>query len=197
MSRSFHLALIVLAFACIGGAWTVRALDFQLSSSTVEEDGFKHEQSFFHHDDKTDVLISLPAGWDRAAEPASLTLTSPTETDALIRLEKSPFAPDLAFKDKGLDTYRRRVLAAVPQGATETQIAEEHDEPLPIFRWKDYEFVVDYVFFGRAFRRSVVFVDLDAQEQIMVTTAAPKAGYDRIHSVALDVLRSWQVMPKQ
>ena len=197
MSRSRHLVLGMLALVCAGGIRTVRALDFRLSSYTVEEDGFRHEQTFFRHDDKTNVLVSLPVGWDRAAEPASLTLTSAAQTDALIRLEKSPFTPDTPFKDQGLDAYRQRVLAGVPQGATEVRITGEHDEPLPVFHWKDYEFVVDYVFFGRTFRRSVVFVDLDAREQIMVTTLSPGSGYDQVRSVTFDVLRSWQVMPKR
>ncbi len=182
---------------CLVGAASLRALDFQVQSSEVEEDGYKHEQSFLRNDDHTRVFLSLPTGWDRSAEPGALTLTARAETDTMVRLEKSPFAPDLAFKDKALDSYRRRVLASVPQGATETQIAEDRDEPLPIFHWKSHEFVVDYVFFGRAFRRSMVFLDLNAQEQILVTTVAPKAGFDRAHGVAFDVLRSWQVMPER
>ena len=173
------------------------ALDFQLQSNVVEEDGFKHEQWFFHNDDKTNVIVDLPSGWDHQAEPGSLTLTATGETDSMVRVEKSAFAPDLPFKDKGLETYRRRALATVPQGATEVLLTAEHDEPLPIFHWKSYEFVVDYVFFGRAFRRSVVFVDLNTREQLVVTAVAPKAGYDRAHGAAFDVLRSWQVMPKQ
>ncbi len=179
----------------LGWAASLHALDFQVQSLEVEEDGFKHEQSFLRNDDDSHVFLSLPAGWNRAAEPGALTLTSPAETDTMVRLEKSPFAPNLPFKDKSLNAYRQRVLAAVPQGATETQITAEHEEPLPLFHWKSHEFIVDYVFFGRAFRRSMVFLDLNAREQILVTAVAPQAGYDRAHEMAFDVLRSWQVMP--
>lgn len=177
------------------GAASLRALDFQVQSAEVEEDGYKHEQSFLRNGDRSRVLLSLPAGWDRAAEPGALTLSARAETDTMVRLEKSPLTPDLPFKDKGLEAYRRRALASVPQGATETQVAEDRDEPLPVFHWKSHEFVVDYVFFGRAFRRSVVFLDLDATEQIMVTTVAPKAGFARARGEAFEVLRSWQVVP--
>ncbi len=191
MSRRFYLLSMGLLVA---GAAHLRALDFQVHSLEVEEDGFKHEQSFLDNGDNSRVFISLPGGWDHSADSGALTLTSRTETDTMVRLEKSPFAPDLPFKDKALESYRKRVLAAVPQGATETQIAEEHDEPLPIFHWKSHEFVVDYIFFGRAFRRSMVFLDLNAREQLLVMTVAPRPGYDRAHGIAFDVLRSWQVM---
>ena len=193
MVVSFRVALAAGLFA---GVTAAGALDFQLNSTVVEEDGFKHEQLFFHNDAKTDVYISLPSGWERAAAPGSLTLAPAAETDTMVRLEKSLVAPDLPFKDKGLETYRRLALAAVPQGATETRVVEEHDDPLPIFHWKSHEFVVDYVFFGRAFRRSLLFLDLNAAEQIQVTAVAPKAVYDRAHGAAFDVLRSWQMMPR-
>ena len=100
----------------LAGAPLARALDFQLNSSVVEEDGFKHEQPFFRNDDKTNVFVTLPPAWDRTAEPGSLTLTAPGETDSMVRVEKSPFAPDLPFKDPSLDTYRHRVLGTIPQG---------------------------------------------------------------------------------
>ena len=190
--RSVVFSVVMLIATAPGG----RALDFQLQSNVVEEDGFKHEQWFFHNDDKSDVMVDLPTGWDRQAEPGSLTLTAAGETDSLVRMERSAFAPDVPFKDKGLEGYRRRALGTVPQGATEVQSSAEHDDPLPIFHWKSYEFVLDYVFFGRAFRRSVVFVDLNAREQIMVTAVGPKASFDRAHGAAFELLRSWQVMPK-
>ena len=185
---------VLLVGLSLGSAASLHALDFQVHALEVEADGIKHTQSFLRNDEASRVLLDLPAGWDHAAEPGALTLTSRTETDTMVRLEKSPFAPDTPFKDKALDAYRKRVLAAVPQGATETQVSGEHEEPLPIFSWKSHEFVVDYVFFGRAFRRSMVFLNLNAREQILVTTVAPQAGYDRAHGAAFDVLRSWQVV---
>ena len=192
----FLRCCVLFAGVCwMAGAPEVRALDFQVQSIQVEEDGYKHEQPFLRNDEHTRIFLTLPAGWDRTAEPNALTLSARAENETTIRLEKSPLTPDLPFKEKGLDAYRQRALASVPQGATEVQVSVDLDEPLPIFHWKSHEFVVDYVFFGRAFRRSQVFLDLNATEQILMTTVAPKAGFDRAHEAAFDVLRSWQVMP--
>ena len=47
MGMSFRMALAAGLFA---GATAAGALDFQLNSTVVEEDGAKHEQLFFHND---------------------------------------------------------------------------------------------------------------------------------------------------
>lgn len=115
--------------------------------------------------------------------------------NSLVRVEKSSLAPNTEFRDTGLDTYRRQAQAGIPQGATNVQCREERDNPLPLFGWKDHEFVFTYDFFGQAYRRSATFVNLNAREQIVLTCVAPAEGFDAVRDAGLDVLRSWQVVP--
>lgn len=169
--------------------------DFRLYAGKVEEDGFTRDIAYFQNQDRTRVQINLPGGWTVAADAAALTLTSPTASGSLIRLENSRFAPDLPFKDKGLEAYRRQALSTLPEGATDTKMVEEHDNPLPIFHWKTYEFVLAYDFYGSSYQRSVLFLDMDAKEQLVVTALAAKPDHARVRSIALDLLRSWQTLP--
>ena len=111
-----------------------------------------------------------------------------------MRVEKSALSPDTPFIDQGLDTYRRRAQASVPQGATDVACAQERDNPLPIFGWKDHEFIFTYEFFGQSYKRSVLFVDLNAREQIVLTCVAPAGQFDPVREAGMDVLRSWQVV---
>ena len=115
----------------------------------------------------------------------------------MVRLEKSASAAQAAdFGDKAaLERYRRAAMANVPPGAATVHVAEEHDMPLPVFHWRDYEFTIDYEFFGQSFRRSVLYVDLNAKEQLIVTCVAPRTDFDQIHDATGNLLRSWQVMP--
>ncbi len=171
------------------------ALDFMVHTMTVEEDGFTKEQDFVGNDTRTNILLSLPPRWNRTDGATSLTLIPPDINNSLVRVEKSSLAPNTPFSDKGLDTYRRVAQAGAPQGATAWQCVQERDNPLPIFGWKDHEFVFTYEFFGQAYKRSALFVNLNAREQIMLTCVAPAEQFDRVHEAGLDVLRSWQIVP--
>ncbi len=170
------------------------ALDFVLHATTVEEDGLSREQLYVRNDERSNVLLTLPARWARNDGAASLTVIPPDINNSLVRVEKSSLAPDTTWRDKGLETYRRRAEADVPQGAAGLQCKEEHDDPLPIFGWKAHEFVFAYEFFGQAYRRSVVFVNLNAREQIVLTCVAPAERFDQVRAAGFDLLRSWQVV---
>ncbi len=161
-------------------------------------DGYRAEQPFIHYDETNAVYLVFPgASWSATGEPNSLTLTSSKFTGAQIRLEKSSSsASDTDFKVKtALDDYRRRAMAALPQGASAITVAAERDMPAGFFEWRDYEFVMDYAFFGQPYRRGTIFLDLNAKEQIVVTYSAPPASFDAVRSMALRVLRSWRVVP--
>ena len=189
-----RLRLATIAVFAAGSVARVGALDFITHTMTVQEDGFPKEQSYVSNDAHTNVLLSLPRGWSHVDDAASLTLTPPDSNNSLARVEKSSLAPDTPFSAKGLDTYRRRAQAGVPPGATGLQCVEERDQPLPIFGWKDHEFIFSYEFFGQAYKRSVLFVNLNAREQILLTCVAPSEQFNRVHEAGLDVLRSWQVV---
>ena len=188
------IALLTLLALSVGTR-SAHALSFDLGQFSYQEDGFTREQTFFPNDDQTRIYISLPRTWTVTAGGSTLALGNPAVPNCAIRLEKSSFTPDVAFKDKGLDGYRSRALAQVPNGSVGVQVSQEQADPLPIFGWHDYEFFIDYEFYGQTFRRSVLFLDLNPKEQLVLSTVSLKADFDRTHEVALDVLRSWQVMP--
>ena len=173
-----------------------RALDFQLHPTTTVDDGFTHEHSCFRYDDRSDMQIDLPRGWHTTADAGSITTVAPDASGALIRIEKSPLTPATLFRDAGLDVYRQRVLAGIPQGATNTRIVTEKADPLPIFGWKDYEFTVSYDFFGQSLRRSVVFVNLNPKEQILMTVSAGQSEFDKVRGQGMTVMQSWMPVPR-
>ena len=180
-----------------GAVPRAEALDFVLHTKNVEEDGFTKEQLYVRNDERSDVLLNLPARWVRTDGPATLTLMPPDVRNSLVRVEKSPLAPNTEFREAGLETYRRRAQADIPQGATTVQCQEEHENPLPVFGWKDHEFLFTYDFFGQTYKRSVVFINLNAREQIMLTCVAPAEGFDAVRDAGFEVLRSWQVVPSR
>ena len=188
----------LLAGMVLGGAVVpVRALDFQLHPVKVEEDGLTYDRAYFSGDEHTRVMIDPPHGWNVTSGPAFLAATPPNLADSLVRVEKSALTPDTLFRDRGLEVYHQRVLAAIPREAVNVRTVQEQADPLPVFHWKDYEWVMEYDCYGQTFRRSVMFVNLNAREQILLTTVAVRDHFDMVHQAGLDVLRSWSPMAGQ
>ena len=183
----------------VAGGWLAvpsRALDFQLRPTTTVDDGFTHEHSCFSYDDRADMQIDLPRGWRTTADAGSITSVPPDASGALLRIEKSTLGPDTPFRDAGLDVYRRRALAGVPQGAVNARIVAEKADPLPIFGWKDYEVTVSYDFFGQSLSRSVVFINLNPKQQILLTVSATQGDFDKVRGQGMTVMQSWVPVPK-
>ena len=189
------VAIFLMLAWLTGNVTSVQALSFDLQRLTYKEDGFTREQTYFPDGAVGNIYITFPPTWVVTAGGSTLKLTNPASPNSAILLEKSTYSPDLAFKDASLDTYRKSALAQLPNGSTAIQVAEEHLNPLPIFGWRDYEVVVDYDFYGQSFRRSVLYLDLNTKEQVAMTTLATKTDFAHTHDVALDLLRSWQVVP--
>jgi hypothetical protein len=191
--RVRHLLLVLAAsFMVTGpGAATSFALDFQLQTVTINEDGFMHKHFCFKYDERTNVMIDFPVGWTTTADAGAITSSSPHEANTSIFLQRSSLTPDTPFKDSGLDTYRQRAAATVPAGATNLQMVKETADPLPVFGWKDFEFEMTYQFFGVLLHRSVLFINVDARQQILTTVVAEQPNFNKVHAAAMDVMRSW------
>ena len=194
-SRVAGCGWLALALLVGGPAVPAHALDFQLHPVKVEEDGMVYERAYFNADEHTHVMIDLPHGWSVSDGPAFLSATPQNLANSLVRIEKSSLTPDTLFRDKGLEAYRQRVMAAVPREALNVRMVQEQADPLPVFHWKDYEWVVEYDCYGQSFRRSAMFVNLNAREQILLTTVAVRDNFDQVHHAGLDLLRSWNAIP--
>jgi hypothetical protein len=195
MSRTWPGRLLLLMAWSGGAVWPVQAIDFRLTTIHVQEDGFEREHSSFAYAADTAVLIDLPRGWDAVSDPDALTLTSRLLPQAGLRLEKSTLGPGAPFAGAGLDVYRRRLLAAVPAGAVHVRITAETAEPFPLFGWKDYELVADYEFYGQGFRRSALFINVNAAEQLCLNVVSPDGTFAAAHQAGLDLLSSWDPVP--
>lgn len=168
------------------------ALDFTLSTKTVQEDGYAREVSYFSWDAKTTVAIQPPPKWKILATPATMTMVSPNFPGSEVRIEKSPFEPGMQFKEPELGRYREQALAQAPAGSTEVRLTDEKADPLPIFDWTDREYVLEYALYALNYKRSVLYLNVDAATQLRVTAVGPLADFDRVHKAAHALLHTWQ-----
>ena len=71
-----------------------------------------------------------------------LALANPAAPNSTILLEKSSLAPDISFKDAGLEVYHKHALAQLLNGSWVhgCSSGRRASWPLSIFGWHDYEF---------------------------------------------------------
>lgn len=173
-------------------ASSASALDFTLSTRMVDEDGFPREVSSFAYDATTSVAIQVPPKWRILTTPATITMVSPSIASGEVEIEKSPFAASVPFKEPDLARYHEYALAQVPAGSTEVHLKEEKEEPLPIFDWIDREYVLEYVLYNVNYKRSILFVNMDAATQMRVMATALPDNFDQVHKAAYKLLQSWR-----
>lgn len=193
LTRALTIASVILSFVDVS---SVRALNFQLRHIQTLDDGAKVDHTCFQYDESTEVLLDLPKDWSTSSTAICVTSSPPSRPNDQIQLEKSLLTPDTSFQEKGLETYRQRSLAMIPRGAQNIHVVGEQADPLPIFGWKDYEFTVDYDFYGQTFRRGTFFINIDSKLQLVMTTTSAPDTFAAMHTAAFRVLRSWCVAPK-
>lgn len=191
MNRNWLLTAVGLATWLIAPL-SARALDFTLSTTTVEEDGAVREVSSFAYDAATTVAIQAPATWKMLTTPATLTMVSSKLPGSEVRLEKSPFAPSAPFKEPDLARYREHALAQAPAGSTEVRLVGETEDALPIFDWTSREYILEYALYGQNYKRGVLFLNVDAKTQLRVTVLTSPADFDRVRKSAFRLLQSWR-----
>jgi hypothetical protein len=107
----------------------------------------------------------------------------------------SPVRPVLPFDEKNLAAYRTSARTFLPQNATDIQLEEEKSEAIAINGWISQQFIFTYKMFGVARRRSVTFVNLRAQEQVVLEIGAAAADYEKAYARGYRVLNSISELP--
>jgi hypothetical protein len=105
-----------------------------------------------------------------------------------MKILRSPKNPEAPFGEKDLESYRAVARALVPESATDVQVEQEKPGAIAINAWTSYQFVFTYNLSGSAYRRSVIFLNYDKTEQLIMDVSAPSPEFDRVY------LRSYQVL---
>ena len=192
-----NLVCIATAFLSIFVAQLAYSLDFRLDTVSVIEDGFSHQHSYFQGEAGNKTSIDLPYDWASVSDEQSISVSPRNLSNCEIRVSKSPLTPQTAFNESTLDIYRNSVKSLIPRDAVNLRIIEEKPSPLPVFNWKDYEFVASYNLYGELFKRSMIFISLNPKEQILVSAVSPDISYEFVHKTALELMFSWCSTPSQ
>lgn len=117
---------------------------------------------------------------------------------ATVELRRSPIQAGTPFSQANITDYAktaRQFLASTAEVWPEEPVVFD---PLPINGWKTCRFNFLYHVGGSPVRADVTFIDLNAQDQIVVITGATAGSYPLVRSRSDDIIRRWhEVTPEE
>lgn len=171
------------------------ALDFNLRTATIDKDGIQNEQSYFQYDRATNVFLDLPRRWSISSSADAIVAIPLDSRRAYVRIERSTFTAETKFEPAEREVYRKKVSSALKELSGALRSVEERENVLPVFGWTSLEFLVDFEAFGSTYRGSVLFLNLNAKEQLQVTMVGSAQEFEELRGAGLRILRSWRVVP--
>jgi hypothetical protein len=112
--------------------------------------------------------------------------------DANLLIKHSPLAADQTFEGINLDRYREAAHRLLPPGVKEVKTIEETPNPITINGWRSFRFVYSFEAPEAVTMRSVTFLSLDADEQLVLVTTAHQADFREAADRSWQIIRSWQ-----
>jgi hypothetical protein len=166
------------------------AIDFTPRYAESVQDGFPVKRLYFS-DQAQRIYLSIPNNWRATGDGQRGTFTPGNLTQASIVLENSPITARVPFDEKGLEMYRKAASDLLPPGANEVQIDFERTNEIPINGWTSFEMGFSYRAYGQLFSKTVLFVNLDKENQLRFRVEARRESFEKFYSQARAALGSW------
>ncbi len=185
MNRVFIATLASLALA-----GTVLAIDLTPRFITTHVDGVPIRRPYFSDRDKK-FAVTIDQETELREYEGSASFNFSKFPRAVMRLRPSPLKTEIIFDELNLPRYRRAALGLLMQGAEKSVIELEQANVMPINDWQSHRFVITYEVAGSKMRESVMFLNLDPQQQIVVQIRARETDFAMVAARSEDILRRW------
>lgn len=167
-------------------------IDFTPRTLEREEDGLRVLVTYVVPAPGERATVAPPVGWKLGGGAGGLHCFPADLPGGSVTLRPSPLGDEApAFDVKGLELYRRRVLADVPPGATGARIVGERPEPLGLTGWKTHEFVVAWELGGQFWQQSLIFVTLGPRQAMVGTASGLRGDHAALRDALTRLLSSW------
>lgn len=180
----FAAAFLLTGFSLVA---PVHALDLTPRAITTSYNGFRVNRYFFEDSGKQ-MGFRIDSKMTVKGTTASAAFKFEDLTNASMQIVKSPKSPEAPFADKEIELYRAHARALVPANATDVEIEQENRDAIAINGWTSHQFLFTYKLFGVPYRRSVIFLNYNKTEQLILDVSAPALEFELVY------LRSYQVL---
>lgn len=114
---------------------------------------------------------------------------------ATMRLRKSPAPIETPFDEKGIATYQSIARTLISSDATNIELVEQTPDAIAINGWKSAQFSYTYLLFGFNYHRSITFIEVSANEQLLLDIVAKHDEYKKAYARAYRVINSIYALP--
>lgn len=182
----------IIYLLCIGFLATdpiARALDLTPNFTNTLDDPLSPRHPFFN-DGLRRYGITIDRETEVTADGGAVFRFTPLE-GADFHIRFSPLTPASKFSDEDMKKYRNVALALAPSGATDVSIVAETLNSLTVNGWSSCQFDFSYKLPGREFRMSVIFLNLDDKQQLLLQVIGDAARYPAALVRSMHIMKSW------
>ena len=186
-------SLVLLALAGMISP-AARALDLTPHQVVTANDGPAVPRYFFQDEGKQ-LSFKLDNKMTISGSSESAAFGFHDLTTGSMKLAKSALPPGLALDEKTAETYRAAARRLLPTQAADVQLEEEAANAIAINRWTSQQYTFVYTVAGLGYRRSITFINLAPQKQLVLDVSASASEYAKTYARSYRVLNSISEMP--
>jgi hypothetical protein len=187
---------ILVALVSIAAAGHARAIDLTPKYVTTYTDGVPISRPYFL-DGKKKYAITLDGETELTSYEDSALFTFKKLPDAIMRLRQSPMKTSVPFDDLNRKRYTEAAQRLLREGSAEIVLEREESDVLPINHWTSRRFTLSYLYLNTRMKESITFLNLDAQQQIVVQIRARDRDFESATVRGFDMVRRWhEVRPE-
>lgn len=180
----------LLAALCAAAAAAGAAIDLTPTVAAARFGYFVANRLQFLHDGKK-IAISLDSDAQVLAADGGATVRFKSLQQATVTFRQSPLTPAVAFDADGLERYRRAALQLLPSSAEALTADDAAADPESINGGHSYRFTYSFEIAKVPMRESIMFLNIDASEQLVVQTGAMAKHFEEAARRASSMVRGW------
>jgi hypothetical protein len=187
MKIFFSLATLIFVLLAVPAP----AIDFTPHFSESIEDGVPMRRMYFS-DGAQRIYYRPPTNWARYGDEMAATFKPKDSPQAEVKITNaSPEHARIPFDEGGLVALRQIAGTVLPPDATDVSEIWEAVNPVVLQGWTSFEVGFEYLQLGRPFCCSILFINLNPNEQVQFIVSAGPAEFRPLYQTAYRTLASW------
>ncbi len=173
--------------AAIAGPCAAAGIDFNPQFIPTQQEGAVIERPSFTDGTKR---YAFRIDSDTRLTGSSEAATFSFENLARAAMEIMKAGEARLFDEKAREACREIARAKIPRDATAVTLEKELEDPYRINGWKSFGLIFSYDYFGVPTKRSIVFLDFDPKQRLVVDIRADAPQFDAATARAWRILNS-------
>ena len=162
---------------------------------TVSLGGSQLRRCYFADGDKK-FAVTVDQETEIVSEGKGALFRFSTLPQASIQLKTSPVPAKSGFGQETLTAYNKAAQSLIDPTAREVSSEAGGLDVLPFNGWRSYRINFAYSIAGSRIRQSYTFMNMSAEQQVLIVVTAREKDFTEVASRADDIFRRWhRILP--